>query len=198
MATYGIGTNTMLNGSAMPWEHDKHVLKCYPIGDEQAVFKWSTHPTQETHNRMLSNTSMIHVTADAETARALTAILGGELQTDSKPQKDKLRDPLGPCNTLVHHRGYEGSFVELSEPGKAPRLIEVCSSQEAPGGNVSLIRGWESTPAGSSSNRTSPRLKSTGKLWGNPVVICITRTPSCHEHAHLAIVVNTGIKTQWD
>ena len=34
MAKYGIGTNTMLNGSAMPRKNVKHVLKCCPIGDE--------------------------------------------------------------------------------------------------------------------------------------------------------------------
>ena len=155
MAKCGIGTNTMLNGSAMPLEHDKHVLKCCPTGDEQAVFKWSTragvrwlsqlcneagtHPTQETLSRMLANTSVLHATADTETARALTTILGGKLQTDPKTQGGKLREPLGSWNTLVHHRGYEGSFVELSEPGKPPRLIEVCSPQEPP--------RWQCMPA---------------------------------------------------
>ena len=41
-AKYGIGTNTMLNGSNKPRAHDKHILKCCPTEDEQTVFKWST------------------------------------------------------------------------------------------------------------------------------------------------------------
>ena len=62
----------------------------------------------------------------------------------------------------------------------------MCSSQEAPEGGASLIRGWKYTPTGGSSNRTNPRLKSTGKLWGNPRIACIRLTPSCQEHVHLA------------
>ena len=100
MTKYGTGTHTMLNRSAMPRKNDRRVLKCCSIGDEQTVFKWpirmgvrwlsqlcneaGTHPTQEALGRMLSNTSLLHITANTETARALTVVLGGELQTDPK------------------------------------------------------------------------------------------------------------------
>ena len=107
---------------------------------------------------MFSNTSVLHAAADAASARAPTLILGGGLQTDPKTQEGKLREPLGSCNNFVHHRGYEGSFIEFSKPGKAPRLMEVCSSQEDPGGEGSLFRGWEYAPTESSNNRMSPRL----------------------------------------
>ena len=43
MAKYGIGTNTMLDWTAKPLEHNEHILKCGPTEDEQTVFKWSTH-----------------------------------------------------------------------------------------------------------------------------------------------------------
>ena len=103
MAKYGVGTNTMLNGTAKPMDHDKHIRACCLPGDEQTVFKWptqtwvrrpsqlcneaGTHPTKETPSRMLSNTSVLHAAVDAETARALNSILRGELQTDPKTQE---------------------------------------------------------------------------------------------------------------
>ena len=49
-----------------------------------------------------------------------------------------------------------------------------------------MIRGWEYTPRGGSSNRATPKLKSTEKLWGNPISTCVALTPSCQEHVHLA------------
>ena len=90
---------------------------------------------------MLSNTSVLHAAAGAETARALISIMGEKLQTDPKTQGIRLRKPLGPWNASVHHRWYEGSFVEISEPGKGPILIEVSFSLEIPGVNASLLRG---------------------------------------------------------
>ena len=111
MKKYGIGTNTLLNGSARSRAHDKHIPARCPPEDEQAVFKWSArtgvrwlsqlcnetgiHPTKEALSKMLANTSELHAAADAGTARALTSILGGELQTDPKTQGGKLREPLG-------------------------------------------------------------------------------------------------------
>ena len=86
----------------------------------------------------------------AETARALTSILGGELQTDPKTQGSQLKTPLGSWNKLVHHRRCQGTFVEFSEPGEEPRLMEVRLSQEDPDGEGSLLRGWEYAPTESS------------------------------------------------
>ena len=84
MAKYGAGANPMLEGSAKPREHDTYVLECCLAGDEPAVFKWyirtrarwlgqlcdeaGAHPTKETLNRMLPNTSISHDAAGAETA----------------------------------------------------------------------------------------------------------------------------------
>ena len=128
---------------------------------------------------MLSNTPGLHAAADAEVARAPTSIMGGELQTDPKRQGSKLRKVLGPWNKLAHHRGYKGSFIELSKPGEKPILMEVCSSQEDPDGGGSMLRGWEYAPTESSNNRRSPRLGDTRRLWGGPVIACTTIISSC-------------------
>ena len=42
MAKYGVDTNTILEDSAKPREHDRRVLDCCLAEDEHAVFKWST------------------------------------------------------------------------------------------------------------------------------------------------------------
>ena len=84
MAKYGAGTNTILEWSAKPREHGRHVLDCCLAEDEQVVFKWSTrigvrwlsqlcdeagtHPKKEALRHMLSNTSITHAAAGAETA----------------------------------------------------------------------------------------------------------------------------------
>ena len=125
-----------------------------------------THPTKETLSKILSNTPVLGAAADAETARALISILGGELQTVPNTQGGRLREPLGSWNKFVHHRGYEGSFVEFSEPGEAPRLMEVRFSPEVPGGKGSLPRGWEYASTESSNNLRSRRLGDTVRLWG--------------------------------
>ena len=170
----------MLDGPAKPRDHDKHVLACYLPEDVQTVFKWSTqigarlpsrlsneagtHPTKETLNHMLSNTSVPHAAAGAETARALNLIMRGQLQTDPRTQGSQHKIPLGSWNKFTHHRGYEGSFVEFSKPGEEPRLIEVCSPQEDPDSKGSLLRGWEYTPTESSKTRRSLRFGATEKL----------------------------------
>ena len=41
-------------------------------------------------------------------------------------------------------------------------------------------------PTKSSNNRRSPRLGDTGRLWGDPVIVCITITSRCQQHVHLA------------
>ena len=143
--------------------------------------------------RFFSNTSVLHAAADAGTARAPTSILGGELQTDPKTQGGKLRNPLGSWNKLVHHRGYEGSFIEFSGPVEEPILMEVCSPQEDPDGKGSLLRGWEYAPTESSNNRRSPRLGATGRLWGDPVITRIMITPSCQRHVHLAAITRKNL-----
>ena len=137
---------------------------------------------------MLSNTSVLHAAADAETARALTSILAEKLQTDPKTQRGRLRKPLDPWNASAHHRGYEGSFVETLEPGKEPRLIEVSFPLEIPDDKSPLLRGWEYTPTGGSNKQVIPRLGNTGKLWDNPMPTHIKIAPSNQEHVHLATV----------
>ena len=145
----------MLDWFAKPREHNKDIIACCPPEDEQTVFKFSTqtgkrwpnqlcneadtHPTKETLSRMLSNTSVFHAAASAETTRAFTSILRGELQTDPKTQGSQLKEPLGSWNKFAHHQDYEGSFVEFSEPREEPRLMEVRSSQEDPDGKGSLF-----------------------------------------------------------
>ena len=145
------------------------ILACCPPEDEQAASKWSTqtgvrwlsqlcneadtHPTKETLSRMLFNTSVLHAAAGAETTRALTSILRGELQTDPKTQGSQLKEPPGSWNKFAHHRGYEGSFVEFSGPEEAPRLMEVCPSQEDSDGEGFLLCGWEYAPNESSKTR---------------------------------------------
>ena len=174
----------MLDGSAKPREHNKHVLACCRPEDEQAVFKWSTqtgvrwlsqlsdeagtHLRKETLSRMTSNTSALHAAAGHDTTRALSMILEGHVQTDPKTQGSKLNKPLGPWNELVHHRGSEWSFVEFSEPGEEPRLIEVCSSQEDPDSRGSLIRGWEIRIDHRGRRTTHPQARGHREAVGRP------------------------------
>ena len=199
----------MLDGSAKPREHDKHILACCPPEDEQTVFKWptqtgvrwtnqlrnevGTHPTKETHNRMISNTSVLHAAAGAETARALNSILRRELQTDPNTQGGQLKIPLDSWNKFAHHRGYEGSFVEFLEPGEEPILIEVSSYQEDPDSRGSMLRGWEYTPSKSSKARRGPGLGATDKLWDNPRIAYIEITHNCQRHVHLAAVTREAL-----
>ena len=78
---------------------------------------------------MTSNTSIPHAAVGAETAIALSSILGELLQADPRTQGSKIKTLPGLWNAKSHDRGYEGAFVEFSEPGQEPRLIEVNSSQ---------------------------------------------------------------------
>ena len=48
---------------------------------------------------------------------------------DAQTHGHKLKAILGPCHQRVYHRRYEGSFVEVTIPDKAKRLIEVISTQ---------------------------------------------------------------------
>ena len=41
MAKYGTDTDTMMEDSEQPREHDKHIMDCYPPGRGQEVFRWS-------------------------------------------------------------------------------------------------------------------------------------------------------------
>ena len=71
---------------------------------------------------MPSNTSVFHADVGAYATRAPNSILTGELQTDPTTQGSQLKTPLGSWNKFAHHRGYEGSFVELSEHGKQAEI----------------------------------------------------------------------------
>ena len=74
---------------------------------------------------------------------------------------------------MSHNRGYDGTFVEFSEPGKGPRLIDVCSSQAYCEHGEPLLKGWEVLPTESPDIRRSPGLGVTGKKWSNPVATAL-------------------------
>ena len=84
-----------------------------------------------------------------------SANLDIERGTPNRPQdtRSQLKEQLGSRNKFAHHRGYEGSFVEFSGPEEAPRLMEVCPSQEDSDGEGFLLCGWEYAPNESSKTR---------------------------------------------
>ena len=192
----------MLGESAKPREHDRHVLDCCIAKDEQAVFKWSTwtgvrwlsqlrgetgaHPKRETISRMLSGTSILHAATGAETTIVPSSVMGGLLQADPKTQGSNLKTPLGPWHEMSHDCGYEGSFVEFSEPGEEQMLIEVCSSQADCESGGSLLRGWEYMPTECLGAWRSLRIGSTGKRWDDPTMICLEIEPNHQARVHLA------------
>ena len=149
----------MMEDSGQPREHDKHIMDCCPPGREQEVFKWpdrtgvrwlsllcdeaGTHLKTETLSRLTSNTSILNAVDGTETAETLYDILSDVTQIDPSSQGSKLKNPLGRWNELVHHRGYAGSSVEFTEPGKEPRLIEVSFTRDCGGLDGSVLQGLE-------------------------------------------------------
>ena len=207
MAKYGIGTNAILEDSEQPREHDRHIMDCCPPGRDQEVFKWpaetgvrwlsqlcdeaGTHLRTETLNRLTSNTSVPNAANGHASAKIMSAILSELTQTDPSSQGSRLKKPLGRWNELVHHRGYVGSFVEFTEPGTEPRLVEVSSTRDHGGSGGSIILGWEFTPTNPPALRRSARRGSTGKKWGRPVPVSITIGPQAQAQVRLAEVSKT-------
>ena len=183
MAKYGIGTNAIVRSSAAPRQHDRRILDCCERGKEQEVHKWSartgihwlsqlcneegTHLRTEVHNRLLSNTSQPHRSEGGVTPQTLCWVLSEEVLPGSKTHGRKLKNQLGPWHRRVQHRGYEGSFVEVTMPNSERRLIEVVTTHAGVSPEQAVIRGWEYLPEEETpGRRCSARQGDGGKTWG--------------------------------
>ena len=211
MAKYGTGTNAVQMSSTKPREPGKHVLGCCPADREQGFFKWpistgvkwlsqlcdeaGAHLRAGTLNRLTWNTTVLQAADGVETARMLDCILGEITQTGPQTQGSKLKELLGPWNKLTHHSGHAGSFVNFSEPGEDPGLIDVCSSQSG-GSGKSVLHGWEFRSSLATDARRSERKGATWKMWGDPIPVALMIEPECQTnratHVRLAGVTLEG------
>ena len=150
-----------------------------------------THLRTETLNRLTSNTSVPNATGGSASAKILHDIFSELTQTNPSSQGSRLQKPLGWWNELVNHRGYVGSFVEFTEPGAEPRLIEASSTRDHEGSGGSIIQGWEFKPTNPPALRRSARRGSTGGKWGQPAPVSITAGPQGQAHVMVAEVSKT-------
>ena len=105
-----------------------------------------THLRGEVYDRLISNTSRPHKEEGGTMPSVLCWILSEIVSAGTKTHGHKLKEPLGPWHRRVHHREYEGSFVEATMPGMPKRLIEVVSTQAGDNPSQAIVRGWEYPP----------------------------------------------------
>ena len=148
------------------------------------------HLRSETYRRLLSTTfANPHDGGGRDAEGPLLDPLRG-YPTRYENTRAQAKSPTRALTGRAHHRGDEGSFVEVTIPDKAKRLTEVVYLQSGEDHARSILGGWEYTPekAGPPARR-SERQGGTRITWGHPRKIIATL--SGNSHAYIRIVSAT-------